>query len=113
MEEAARKAAEEAARKAAENIDERPQVGDRITIGGIVYEWNGTTYVPVGDDGTGTGSGDGDDGTGSGDGDDDDDDDDTTTPTPPPVTEPTDFQKRIEELREKREKAEEEAKKQL
>ena len=94
MEEAAKKAAEEAAQKAAEDFDgtERPEIGDRITIGGVTYEWNGTTYVKVEDEDTGSG-------------------DDTTTPTPAPVTEPTDFQKRIEELRKEREKAEEEAKK--
>ena len=99
MEEAAKKAAEEAAQQAAEDFDgtEQPEIGDRITIGGVTYEWNGTTYVKVEDEDTG--SGDEDDDTGSGDEDDDDeddddeDDDDTTPPPPPP--EPTE-----EELRE-------------
>jgi hypothetical protein len=107
MEEAAKKAAEEAAQQAAEDFDgtEQPQVGDRITIGGVTYEWNGTTYVPVSDDDV-SGQTEGDD-----EDDDDDDDDDTTTPAPAPAPEPTDFQKRIEELRKQKEKAEEEAKK--
>ena len=97
MEEAAKKAAEEAAQQAAEDFDgtEQPEIGDRITIGGVTYEWNGTTYVKVEDEDTGSGDEDDDTGSGDEDDDDEDDDDEDDDDTTPPPQEPTE-----EELRE-------------